>query len=131
MLETVQSQAATVDAYLAELPGDRRATLSAIRALIKRHAPPALEETMRYGMPVYTLDGEMLVAFAAQKNYFALYGCGGEFDKYRTELGKLKLNCGKGCLRFRNEKELPLALAERILVARLKPRENVRPGASR
>ncbi len=120
MIAAMKSGAATVDAYLAELPEDRRATLTALRALIEKHTPSTVEKSMQYGMPVYSLDGEMLFAFAAQKNYLALYGCGGVFDDFRTELGKL--NCGKSCLRFRSEKELPLALAERILVAALKRR---------
>src|SRR5712692_596434 len=68
----MQSKAKTVAEYLAELPEERRAALDRLRKLVRKIAPKAVEG-MQYGMPFYQLDGEPLVAFAAQKNYLAIY----------------------------------------------------------
>jgi len=70
---------------------------------------------MQSGMPTYMLGGGMFCALAAQKNHMALYFCGEVLDKFRPDLIKLHLNCGKGCLRFRPLEELPLELVATIL----------------
>ena len=49
----MQSDAATVDAYLDELPDDRRAAIAAVRAVILEHLPQGFEEGMQYGMIGY------------------------------------------------------------------------------
>lgn len=109
----MQSKAKTVDEYLAEAPAERREALAALRKLIRKASPRA-EETMLYGMPAYTLSGEMLCGFASQKNHLALYCCETEVvEEHRAELGKL--DCGKGCIRFRKLEELPLDVITAIL----------------
>ncbi len=50
----MQSQARTVDAYLAELPADRRAALAAVRKVILENLDKSeYEEGMTYGMIGY------------------------------------------------------------------------------
>jgi uncharacterized protein YdhG (YjbR/CyaY superfamily) len=101
----MKARAKTVAAYLDALPDDRRATLKTLRSLIKKTVLQA-SERMEYGMPSYT-QGDVLCAFASQKNYMALYICAGNVvEAHRKELGKL--SCGKGCIRFRKLDELPL-----------------------
>jgi hypothetical protein len=51
----MQSQAATVDAYLAELPGDRRAAVQALLDSFGRHMPKGFKQRMNYGMPAYVV----------------------------------------------------------------------------
>lgn len=102
------STAATVPAYLKELSAERRAALTQLRTLIRKTAPDAAE-CMNYGMPCYT----NLCAFASQKQYMALYAEPTVVDHYRKELGKL--SCGKGCIRFRHLRDLPLKVVEKIL----------------
>ncbi|MHC4845607.1 MAG: iron chaperone [Planctomycetota bacterium] len=102
----VQSKAATVAAYMKELPAERRAALARLRALIRKGAKGATED-MRYGMPTYTLDGEYLFAFAAQKNNYSFYCCYTDvLKKHKKRLGKL--DCGKSCVRFRKPEDLDL-----------------------
>ena len=116
----VSSKAATVDAYLAELPEPRRAVVAAVRDLVNRHLPEGYAEGMNWGMisweiplsryPV-TYNGQPLpyVALAAQKQYFALYlsGCGegsphhAALHQAYAEAGR-KLDMGKSCLRFKS-----------------------------
>lgn len=108
----MQSKAQTVDAYLAEAPAERHPALTSLRALIRKIAPTA-EEAMMYGLPGYKLGEEIFCGFASQKHYMALYVCEDIVDKYHDQLGKL--NCGKGCIRFRKWEDLPLDAIEGIL----------------
>lgn len=128
-----KSQATTVEAYLAELPEDRRAVIAPLRDLIVRHLSPGYVETMNWGMICYevpleryagTSNGQPLgyVALAAQKNAYSLYLmslCEGSAreqtlrDAFR-EAGR-KLDFGKSCVRFKRLEDLPLeALAALI-----------------
>lgn len=69
--------AADVDAYLAELPDDRRATLQAVREAIHRGVTSATgeapEEKIRYGMPAVLLGGRYALHFAGWKKHLGLY----------------------------------------------------------
>ena len=106
------SSATTVPEYLAELPPDRQSALKKVRSVIRKAVPQA-RESMQHGMPAYELNG-MVCALASQKNYMALYVCEPEIvDAHRGALGKL--NCGKGCIRFRKVEELPLEAISDIL----------------
>jgi hypothetical protein len=120
----VSSAATSVDAYLAELPPQRRAVVAAVRDLVNAHIPPGYEEGMAYGMigwsiplsryPVtYNKQPLSYAALAAQKNNYALYltcadaGPGREQalrDAY-AKAGR-KLDMGKSCLRFKSLDEL-------------------------
>ena len=105
----MQSKATTISEYLKELPPDRRAALSELRALIHRVVPKTVE-TMQYGLPAF---GD-LCALASQKNYMALYVC--ESDLVKAHLAQLgKVSCGKGCIRFKRLTDLNLSTVESLL----------------
>jgi hypothetical protein len=127
------SKAATVEAYLQELPEDRREVVSTVRDLILRSLPDGYTETMAWGMISYgipleryptTYNGQPLgyAALAAQKNNYSLYLMGVYADPeqeaalreaFRRE-GK-KLDMGKSCVRFKKTADLPLdAIGELI-----------------
>jgi len=113
----MQSEATSITDYLNELPIDRRAALTELRALIHRVAPGTVE-AMQYGLPAF---GD-LCAFASQKNYMALYVC--ESDLVHSHLEQLgKVNCGKGCIRFKRLTDLNLSTVERLLREILKVRK--------
>jgi uncharacterized protein YdhG (YjbR/CyaY superfamily) len=123
----VQSKAATVKEYLDELPEDRREALSRVRKLIRKTAPAATEG-MQYGMIGYSL-GPLLFSLGSQKNYMALYVCDpAAVEAHRERLGKL--NCGKGCIRFRELEDLPLDAIGDILAEALKRRVAVQDSAA-
>src|SRR5579859_6935921 len=81
------SKATTAEEYLAELPDDRRAELSAVRDVILQHLPEGYEEIMQYGMIGYVVphsiypagyhcDPKQPLNYASlgnQKNHMALY----------------------------------------------------------
>ena len=49
----MRSSAATVEDYLAEVPADRRAALSAVRQVILDNLPDGYVEAMNWGMIAY------------------------------------------------------------------------------
>jgi len=127
------SKAKTVDAYLDELPPERRATVEAVRHVILVNLPEGYEEGMAYGMIGYQVPLERypetynkqplgLAALAAQKNYFSLYlnnvyqdaeAAAWFTDAYRAT-GK-KFDMGKSCVRFKKLEDLLLdVVAEAI-----------------
>jgi hypothetical protein len=132
----MQSKAATVAAYLASVPAERRAELSVVRRVIKKSLPKGYAETMQYGMISYVVPlkrypagylgkkGVPLpyVCLAAQKNHLALYLLNLYSDpktvrwfKSAWAKSKKKLDMGKSCLRFRTADELALdVIAETI-----------------
>ena len=128
------SKAATVDAYLAELPEDRRAVVSAVRDVVLRNLPEGYRESMAFGMIGYGIPLERYpdtynrqplayAAIAAQKNYYALYlmsAYTGEQEQAirdAFEAAGKKLDMGKSCIRFRKLDDLPLEALGRIIAA--------------
>jgi hypothetical protein len=125
----VQSKAATVDDYLAALPEDRRAVLTAVRDVIRKNLDRDYEEGMQYGMIGYYVPHRVYPAgyhcdpkqplpfagLASQKNYMSLYlMCvygdtehARRFQDAWKKTGK-KLDMGKACIRFKKLEDLAL-----------------------
>jgi len=111
----VQSTATNVDAYLAEIPAERREVLTTIRRLCLKHLP-GYEEGMDYGMPSYSRDGVVEFGFASQKNYISIYGV--KSDAIETHRGEFEgASIGKGCIRYTKPEKVDLAAVERLLKA--------------
>ena len=125
----MQSKAKTVEEYLASLPADRRAAISAVRKVILANLDKDYEEGMAYGAigyyvphrvypPGYHCDPRLPLPFAglgAQKHHMALgimsnYGGSAEEKRFRAEWLKTgkKLDMGKCCVRFRKLEDVPL-----------------------
>jgi hypothetical protein len=120
----VKSTAATVEEYIAELPTERAAVITQVRAMIKRCLPAGYVETMRGGMISYeipldrypnTYDKQPLqiVGLASQKDYNSLYLMGvygnslqEEWLRAEYEAAGLKLDMDKSCLRFHDTPDL-------------------------
>lgn len=115
-----------VDGYLAALPADRRAALSAIRDTINTNLPAGYEEGIQYGaiswfVPLsrypdtYNKQALCLAALASQKRHMALYlmtvygdpAIARWFVKASAAAGK-RLDMGKSCVRFKTADALAL-----------------------
>lgn len=107
----VQSEAATVDEYLSELPPERRAAMRAIRDAC-REAMPGFTELMAYGMPGFAREGTaptVEIAFASQKRYLSFYLLRTNVrDAFAERLAGRDM--GKGCLRFSSPAKVDLEL---------------------
>ena len=109
----MQSKAATVDSYLKEIPEDRLAALSKLRALCLA-ALKGYNETMCYGMPCYEKNGITEVSFASQKNTINLYILKQDvMDRYKAELKGV--STGKGCIRFTKVEKIDFDVVNKML----------------
>ena len=134
----MQSQAPSVQKYLAELTEERRAALTAVRDVIRKNLDRDYEEGMQYGMIGYYIPHRVypsgyhcdprqplpFAGLASQKSHMSLYmmglyigsdGGGGENERTRwfqsewKKTGK-KMDMGKACIRFKKLDDLPLEL---------------------
>jgi len=128
----MQSKASTVEAYLEELPAERREAISKLRKAIKKNLPKGFKEEMSYGMigyvvphslypPGYHCTPELPLPFmniASQKNFIAVYNMSVYADPalYKwfvdeyAKTGAGKLDMGKSCIRFKNVSKIPYGL---------------------
>ena len=84
--------------YLESLPIERKTEILKLRALIKG-TYPNIEETMKYNLPNFKLEGLSLFQIASQKNYISFYISKALLHSHKEEL--IELNLGKGCIRFK------------------------------
>jgi uncharacterized protein YdhG (YjbR/CyaY superfamily) len=111
----VQSDAATVDAYIAEAPEERRAALELLRDLCREELT-GFEEVMCYGMPGYRRNGESEIGFASQKRYLSLYVL--RTAALASERERLRgLSVGKGCIRFTSADQVEPEVVRALLRA--------------
>lgn len=108
---------ATVEAYLAALPDDRRTTMEELRRTINAAAPDATE-TIAYQMPALRTNGRFLVSYAAFKAHYSLYPASGAVvEALGDELTRYL--AGKGTIRFPADVPIPLATVTKIVKVRL------------
>ena len=106
----------TIDEYIAEFPKNVRDILEEIRSIIRESAPEA-EEAIRYGIPTFMLNGN-LVHFAAFKNHIGFYPTPSAINAFNKELSPYKL--AKGTVRFPIDEPIPFDLIRKIVRYRVK-----------
>lgn len=125
----MQSKASSVEAYLAELPEDRRTAIEVVRKVIQDNLDPTYAEGMTYGMIGYFVPHAVYpngyhcdpkqplpyVNLASQKGHMSLYMMALYMDKDLTawfeeawEKSGKKLDKGKSCVRFKKLADLDL-----------------------
>lgn len=133
----MQSKAQSVDAYMSELPEERKAPMQRLREVFKANLPEGFNEEMNYGMIGYVVPHSIypkgyhcspelplpFVNIASQKNFIAVYHMGiysdekllnwfvEEFPKH----SKAKLDMGKSCIRFKKMDQIPYDLIGELL----------------
>ncbi|MCP4142642.1 MAG: DUF1801 domain-containing protein [Chloroflexi bacterium] len=115
----MQSKSKTVEAYLDEVPAERKAGLIELRKLCLS-ALTSFTESMEYGMPSYKRVGveEVEVAFASQKNYISLYILKQDvMNAYKDKLAGTGISFGKGCIRFTKTEKISFEIVEEMLGA--------------
>ena len=108
--------AASVDAYLAALPDEKRVTLERLRKAVRAAAPNAAE-MIGYGMPYYKYKGRPLFAFAAFKAHCSIFPMSGDLLSKIPELKRYEMS--KGTMHFPIGKPPPATLVRRIIKARM------------
>ncbi len=77
-----------IDDYVARFPKEVQQLLQKMRATIRKAAPRA-KEAISYGIPTFTLDGN-LVHFAAYKRHIGFYPGGSSIAAFKKELSAFK-----------------------------------------
>ena len=108
--------AATVDEYLAGVPGDKRVALDRLRSQIKAAAPDATE-SISYGLPTFKLDGRWFVAFGVAKNHCSFYAGAAPLEALAGELSGYRL--WKGTINFPAVRPLSAELVARLIEVRV------------
>ncbi len=114
--ETSGNHFKTIDEYIAGFSENVRDILEELRRVIHETAPDA-EEAMRYGIPTFRLNGN-LVHFAAFKDHIGFYPTPSAINAFNKELSRYKLS--KGTVQFPIDEPVPFELVREIVRYRLK-----------
>jgi uncharacterized protein YdhG (YjbR/CyaY superfamily) len=115
-MPTGRAKPRSIDEYITSFSPEVQAILERVRLTIRDAAPDA-EETIRYNIPTFTLNGN-LVHFAAFKNHVGFYPP--VRRDARLEKAVLPYAGEKGNLRFPLDQPIPYALIKRIVKLRMK-----------
>jgi len=113
---TKRTTSSEIDKFIASYPNEVQEILNKVRATIREAAPEA-EETINYGIPTFTLRGN-LVHFSAFKTHIGFYPTPSGVEKFKKELSKYEW--AKGSVKFPLDKPIPYALISKIVKFRVK-----------
>jgi uncharacterized protein YdhG (YjbR/CyaY superfamily) len=100
---------ATIDEYIAAFPPGVQNILKKVRATIQKVAPDA-EETIKYRIPTFVLN-ENLVYFAALQKHIGFYPTTSGIEEFKSDLAEYKF--AKGSVQFPIDKPMPLSLIKK------------------
>jgi hypothetical protein len=128
----MKSTATNPDAYIDQLPTERKTPMQRLREVILDNIPKGFEETMNYGMIGYVVPHSLypsgyhcdpklplpFINIASQKNHIGFYHMGiysdpGLMEWFReayAEQVPSKLDMGKSCIRFKKPEQIPFSL---------------------
>ena len=105
-----------IDGYIASFPEETRKILEKVRVTIRKAAPDA-EERINYGIPTFTLNGN-LVHFAAFRNHIGFYPTPSGIKAFSKELSVYE--SAKGSVKFPIDMPIPYDLISKIVKFRVK-----------
>lgn len=114
-MDSNRPAAQNIDEYIAGFPGEVQEILQKIRSLIHETAPQA-QEAMKYAIPTFTLNGN-LVHFAAFQSHIGFYPTPSGIEKFKQELSAYK--GAKGSVQFPLSQPMPYDLMRRMVEFRL------------
>ena len=112
--------AENIDDYIKAFPLEIQKKLEQIRSTIRQAAPDATE-AIKYSMPTFVLNGN-LVHFAAFKNHIGFYPAPSGIIAFYKDISFYKSS--KGAIQFPLDKPLPLDLVKKIVEYRVKENLN-------
>jgi uncharacterized protein YdhG (YjbR/CyaY superfamily) len=107
--------AKNIDEYIGDFPENVRKLLDDIRLTIHAAAPEATED-IKYGIPTFILNGN-LVHFGGYKKHVGFYPAPMGIEAFEEAK---QYEIGKGTMQFPLDKPLPLDLITRIVKFRVK-----------
>ncbi len=121
----MKTNASSIDEYIAAYPPEVQKILEEIRSIIKAEAPAA-KETIGYGLPTFTLNGN-LVHFGAHTKHIGFYPTPSGIEKFQQDLSIYESS--KGAVQFPLDKPMPYDLIRRITAFRVQ--ENLEKAKSK
>jgi uncharacterized protein YdhG (YjbR/CyaY superfamily) len=112
----ISTKVASIDEYISTFPKPVQLKLKMMRETIKKAAPDAGEK-IAYGMPTFTLNGN-LVHFAGYEHHIGLYPAPSGIEAFQKELSPYKQ--GKGSVQFPLDQPIPFDLVTKIVKYRVK-----------
>lgn len=113
---------ADVDEYIASLPPDVRPRMEEIRQAIRNAVPHGeVGESISYGMPVITVDGETLVHVGAWKKFVSLYPAPRGDASFEAAVARYR--GAKDAVSFPHAEPVPHDLLKRIIALMIKNRQ--------
>jgi hypothetical protein len=128
----MKSNAKTQEEYIESIPDNRKEAFRTLRKTILDNLPEGFAEVMGYGMIGYVVPHSIypdgyhstpklplpFINIASQKNHIALYHMGlygnqellAWFTDEYSKQSKVRLNMGKGCVRFKKPEDIPYKL---------------------
>jgi uncharacterized protein YdhG (YjbR/CyaY superfamily) len=119
-METDQNEQNVIDAYIQKTPEDVQKILQKVREVIKKAAPDA-QETIKYGIPTFTLAGN-LVHFGAYKDHIGFYPAPSGIEEFKEALSVYQ--SGKGTIRFPLDQPIPFDLIREVVLFRVQENLN-------
>lgn len=104
-----------IDDYISSFPAETQKLLEQVRTEIRKAAPDA-KETINYGIPTFTLKGN-LVHFAAFKNHIGFYPTPSGISAFKKDLSAFEN--AKGSVKFPSDKPMPFDLIRKIVQFRV------------
>ena len=114
-MEAANRPSADIDEYIAGFPPEVQRRLKQMRSTIRNAAPDA-REAIKYGIPSFVLNGNLL-HFAAFKNHIGFYPTPSGIAAFKDDLAGYK--SAKGSVQFPNDQPIPWRLIEEIVKFRV------------
>jgi len=105
-----------IDEYIAGFPDDVQEILEKIRTTIRKAAPGA-QEAIKYQIPTFTLNGN-LVYFGVFKKHIGFYPAPRGVEEFSDELSEYE--GAKSTARFPLDEPIPFGLIRKIVKFRVK-----------
>ncbi|HVZ39276.1 MAG TPA: DUF1801 domain-containing protein [Candidatus Kapabacteria bacterium] len=115
-MPTDRTELRNIDEYIAGFPKDIQKILNEIRETI-REAAPGAEEAIKYQMPTFTLNGN-LVHFAVFKKYIGFYPAPQGVPEFEKELAGYEGT--KSSAHFPLDQPIPFGLIRKIVEYRVR-----------
>jgi uncharacterized protein YdhG (YjbR/CyaY superfamily) len=111
-----QNKPENIDDYIKLFPDNVQLLLQKLRTTIRKTVPEA-GEAIKYGMPCFTLKGNLLY-FAAYNKHIGFYPMPTVITAFKKELASYKTS--KGAIQFPIDQPLPLSLIKQMAAYRVK-----------
>lgn len=108
-MKTNTKSPSNIDEYITGFPKDVQNTLQKIRGIIKKAAPDA-QEAIKYQIPTFVLNGN-LVHFAAFQKHIGFYPAPSGIEAFKDELSVYKT--AKGSVQFPLDEPVPYGLIKK------------------